>query len=50
MQCQICQHIYSPDESLTCPACGSNQIRVIGGEEFYLEAIDVVQDEVGAVI
>jgi hydrogenase nickel incorporation protein HypA/HybF len=50
LQCQLCQHTYNPDESLTCPACGSNQIKVVKGEEFFLEAIDVAQDGVGAVI
>lgn len=47
MQCQVCQHIYSPNESLPCPACTSTHSRVIAGEEFFLEAIDVDQEPIG---
>ena len=40
--CMKCAHQFTPiGEDLTCPNCGSNQIKVISGEEFYLEAIDV---------
>jgi hydrogenase nickel incorporation protein HypA/HybF len=39
--CQACGHQYGPDEGLTCPTCQSNDIRVVQGEEFYLDAIDV---------
>jgi hydrogenase nickel incorporation protein HypA/HybF len=42
INCQICKHIYSPKgESLACTQCGSEQIIIIQGEEFYLEAIDI---------
>ncbi|MBP6788170.1 MAG: hydrogenase maturation nickel metallochaperone HypA [Candidatus Promineofilum sp.] len=41
LTCQTCGHSYSPRQSLPCPACGSEEIRVVAGEEFYLEAIDV---------
>ncbi|MBK7895937.1 MAG: hydrogenase maturation nickel metallochaperone HypA [Candidatus Promineifilaceae bacterium] len=47
MQCQVCQHTYSPGESLPCPACASTHSRVIAGEEFFLEAIDVDQEPIG---
>jgi hydrogenase nickel incorporation protein HypA/HybF len=40
--CQSCGARYSPREALPCPACGSDRIRVVAGEEFYLDAIDVV--------
>jgi hydrogenase nickel incorporation protein HypA/HybF len=43
LTCQTCGHSYSPRQSLPCPACGSEDIRVVAGEEFYLEAIDVEQ-------
>ena len=41
LTCQTCGHSYSPRETLPCPACGSEDVRVVAGEEFYLEAIDV---------
>ena len=41
MLCLECQTTYAPNSDLACPACGSAQIRVTAGEEFYLEAIDV---------
>lgn len=44
LTCQTCGHSYSPREALPCPACGSEDIRVVAGEEFYLEAIDVSSD------
>ena len=50
MLCQTCQHRYSPDENLTCPVCNGNQISVVTGDEFYVEAIDIAQNEVGAAI
>lgn len=39
--CQSCARAYTLAEDLTCPACGSSDVRVTAGEEFYLEAIDV---------
>ena len=42
LTCQTCGHTYSPREALPCPACGSEDIRVVSGEEFYLEEIEVV--------
>ena len=40
--CLECNHQYSPlDEDLACPACGSLKVKIIAGEEFRLEAIDV---------
>jgi len=42
LACQACGERYSPRQALTCPACGSEQVRVTAGEEFYLDAIDVV--------
>jgi hydrogenase nickel incorporation protein HypA/HybF len=42
MSCQTCGHRYAPsDEVLACPRCSSVQIKVIAGEEFFLEAIEV---------
>lgn len=40
--CEMCGTQFSPDsEDMSCPNCGNIQIKVISGEEFYLEAIDV---------
>lgn len=42
LTCQACGHEYPPqDEAWSCPACGSSQVRVTAGEEFYVEAIEV---------
>ncbi len=51
MRCRDCDHRYQPGgEDLACPSCGSSNVQVVAGEEFYLEAIDVegerhLQDE-----
>jgi len=41
MACQACGHDYSPGEALLCPRCDSGRVRIVAGDEFYLEAIDV---------
>jgi hydrogenase nickel incorporation protein HypA/HybF len=42
MQCLRCQHTYSPrDGGLACPQCGDPQVKVLKGDELYLEAIDI---------
>jgi hydrogenase nickel incorporation protein HypA/HybF len=41
--CQECGHIYSVKIDLTCPKCGSNDVRIVSGQEFSLEAIEVSQ-------
>jgi hydrogenase nickel incorporation protein HypA/HybF len=41
MSCQDCGHTYSPDEDLTCPICKSSRVRIVSGQEFYLESIGV---------
>ena len=42
MVCLDCQHHYSPgDSDFACPNCSSLRVKVIAGEEFMLEAIDV---------
>lgn len=41
-KCQKCftEYQLSPNE-FSCPKCNSNQVQVIAGDEFYLEAIDI---------
>mgnify|MGYP001491058339 CR=1 FL=1 len=42
MECQACGGCYTPSyDQLTCPECGSAQVKLVKGDEFYLEAIDV---------
>jgi hydrogenase nickel incorporation protein HypA/HybF len=42
MECQDCGECYRPgDGQLRCPECEGGNVRVIAGEEFRLEAIEV---------
>ena len=42
MQCVSCKHIYHPEDGeLACPACGNASARILAGEEFYVESIDI---------
>ena len=42
MECLECGTVYYPDEGrLRCPQCQDSQVRVIAGEEFRLEAIEI---------
>jgi hydrogenase nickel incorporation protein HypA/HybF len=46
-QCQACGHEYAPPETLACPACSSQQVRVIAGDEFSVESIEVDSNGAG---
>jgi hydrogenase nickel incorporation protein HypA/HybF len=42
LQCNTCGEIYHPtDRELACPKCGGVGAKIIAGEEFALESIDV---------
>jgi hydrogenase nickel incorporation protein HypA/HybF len=42
MACQACKTGFFPgDEDFSCPACGSFNVRITAGDEFYMEAIDI---------
>jgi hydrogenase nickel incorporation protein HypA/HybF len=42
MACLDCNHQFQPaKDSLSCPSCNSDHIKVVSGDEFYLEAIDI---------
>ena len=42
MQCLNCNHVYHPEDGeLLCPSCGNAGARIIAGEEFYVESIDI---------
>jgi hydrogenase nickel incorporation protein HypA/HybF len=46
--CQECNHEYSiQGEMQPCPLCGSYHVRVIAGEEFYVESIGVESNNPG---
>jgi hydrogenase nickel incorporation protein HypA/HybF len=40
--CLDCENRFNPDQgSFFCPKCNSSQIKIVAGEEFLLEAINV---------
>lgn len=42
MRCLECGQTYGlGGDDLACPYCGSTQVRLASGDEFYLEAIDI---------
>src|SRR5215213_5866464 len=42
LQCVFCEHIYHPEEQeLECPSCGRAGAKIVAGEEFYVESIDI---------
>ncbi len=42
LQCMTCFEKYHPtDKELICPKCGGVGAKIIAGEEFFLESIDV---------
>lgn len=41
-QCMACFTKYQPTEGeILCPSCGSTGAKILAGEEFYMEALDV---------
>jgi hydrogenase nickel incorporation protein HypA/HybF len=46
MFCQECELCYVPAEGeLVCPKCGGYQVRVVSGDQFYVEAIEVEHEQ-----
>jgi hydrogenase nickel incorporation protein HypA/HybF len=42
LQCMACSARYHPVEGeILCPSCGSSGARILSGEEFYMESLDV---------
>ena len=40
--CLDCNHEYAPEgDRFSCPNCSSTSVKVVAGEEFFLEAIDI---------
>jgi hydrogenase nickel incorporation protein HypA/HybF len=45
MQCQSCQSRFLPNENdFTCPECCGTRVKILSGEEFFLESIDIQTD------
>jgi hydrogenase nickel incorporation protein HypA/HybF len=46
LECLDCHGTYTLDRDLEpCPHCGSAQVRVTGGDEFWLESIEIEAPE-----
>lgn len=42
LACLECHHEYSPSgDGFSCPNCQSDHVKVVSGDEFFMEAIDV---------
>lgn len=42
LQCRACQHEFDMNRrDFVCPECGSPNVAVTGGDQFFLESIDV---------
>jgi hydrogenase nickel incorporation protein HypA/HybF len=42
LQCMACFTPYHPDAGeILCPNCGSSGAKIVAGEEFFMEALDV---------
>lgn len=46
LSCQDCGNEYTLDAELTpCPVCGSSRIKVLSGDEFWVDSIQVEKDQ-----
>lgn len=44
--CTVCQKKFSLNQELSpCPYCGSIQVRITAGEEFFLDSIEIERKE-----
>ncbi len=42
LSCIECNYQYTPrDDSFACPECKSEKVKVVAGNEFFMEAIDI---------
>lgn len=42
LSCLDCNNIFAPlQDDFACPQCGSSHIKVLAGDEFYLESINI---------
>lgn len=41
-RCRSCQTTFSPSErEWTCPQCGELSVEIVGGQEFYVDSIEI---------
>jgi hydrogenase nickel incorporation protein HypA/HybF len=42
LTCKNCEFTYAPDsKELSCPRCSSSNVKVVSGEEFFLDSIEI---------
>lgn len=47
MECQECQHRYTlGGDYLACPVCGGCDVRLVAGDEFYLDYMEVESEAI----
>ena len=45
LHCAVCNQDYQIEEELTpCPICGGYQTKIVSGEEFYVDSIEIEQE------
>ena len=45
--CLDCDYRFNPYENLTCDICDSTRIKILAGQEFYLESIEITENNCG---
>lgn len=47
MHCRACQHTFTliRGELIPCPKCSSMDLRIVSGEEFFLDSIEIERDQ-----
>jgi hydrogenase nickel incorporation protein HypA/HybF len=48
--CRACGFTYHPSDGLACPRCDSSAVRLVAGDEFHLESIQVTEQESAGVL
>lgn len=44
LSCENCQATYHLEQELTpCPACGSNRVKILSGNEFRVDSIEITK-------
>lgn len=46
LHCLLCEAEFSPSgRDFTCPDCGTGQVMMVDGDQFYLDSIDIETEE-----